>query len=65
MILVESASVSLASGMYLKTKKSVDKPEGMKYSWKEVTDHFLETYTTDDVMAETEAACRRSIYRQV
>lgn len=53
--MTKSAAVSLASHLCLKYKKVSDKPDDVLSSWQKLMKHFMETYATDDVIAETEA----------
>lgn len=44
----------LASRLYLKSKKALDKPESMLFFWKGVVNHFFEMYASYHLFTESE-----------
>lgn len=55
----KSTVASLAPRVFLNSNLSC-KREGMLSSWKEVVNHLLETYATDDVIVETKTDLQKS-----
>lgn len=49
----ESTAASLASSLYLKNKKTSNKPVSMLSSWKQVLNYLVETLATNGVIAKT------------
>lgn len=47
------AATSLASRIHFTNKKFLDKLEGMLSCWKEILNHTLKTYVTDDIIFKT------------